>query len=263
MLDGRSETQARLLRDEIDALKAERAEKQGEVQRAEAGLDEAKIGSRLWDRHLWLLFLGGDRAVYERIRPLLRELRQRSRQVRQIESRLAAKVKKFEEVIGKGLRRDPKYSAILAKQKKAKLARDSCTRMLELVTAARQRIDDAMSSRIRHPRDEASRSAIDRDASEVSERVRAVRQHAAGLRKKARAHGSFDGTSVSRLDINFSGWQADLQVRNREFKHAASRLESIDKSVESLLGEITERERALEEERQQYFNRVRDDSLGP
>jgi len=133
---------------------------------------------------------------------------------------------------------------------------DSCTRMHELVTAARERIDAASLTAL--PRDEASRSAIDRDASEVSDRVRAVRQHANDVKRKAGAYGTLNARDVKNLDTNFSGRHANLKVRREEFRRAASLLDSVDTRVESILHAIEQREKALYEELVRYSRNERE-----
>lgn len=164
-----------------------------------------------------------------------------SQQAQRIEPRRAAKEKEILDVVHKGLMHsDGTYKIFLAKQGNAKRARLSCTRLQNRVIAARQRVKEALSSAIAHSRDETPRPAIDRTST---------------------GRPGYTGPLDARyrnLDTKFSGRQADLEVRLREFNRADDLLEVVDRSVESLLNVIAEREKALEAERRRYLKNERE-----
>jgi hypothetical protein len=258
VLNDRYENQAQQLQNAINQLKARRTETRQAVDRAENSLDEMKVNSRLRDRYLLILWLGGDREICQRARSLRRKRRSGVRQLRRDEPRLAAKENEITNVVHNGLRRcDENYQRILKKQEKDKKARGSCSRMLELVGAARSRVDEAVAAARPHFRDQASRSAADQDAGDVLDRIAAVRSHATDLSRKVRHYGSLSAADIRNLGITLPGSEADYQVRLRSFKAVGVVLDSIDRTVESLLGVIAEQSKTDEDERIRLLIRER------
>jgi DNA repair exonuclease SbcCD ATPase subunit len=250
VLKEKYENQARQLQDEINQLAAECAGTRQSVDHAEDEIEEVKAKSRLRDRHKLLVWLGGDREICARAGSLRRETRRGVRRIRRGGLRLAAKENEIITVIHNGLKQgDENYRRILARQDKGKKARESCSTMLKLAGAARSRLDEAVTSALPHFRDQASRSAADMDVSEVSDRIRAVRSHAADLNRKVRHYGSLPAAEIRSLGVTLPGSDADYQVRLQGFTAARVVLDSIDKSVEYLLGVIAEQAKNDEEER--------------
>ncbi len=258
MLSEKYENQAQQIQDEINRLEAVRTETRRTLVSAENDIEEVKSASWLRDRHTILLWLGGDRQICEQARSLRRETRRSGRRLRREDLRSVAKQKEIEELIHNGLKRcDPAYQAVLARLDKGKKASDSCAWMLKLVGAARSRVDEAVASARPHFRDEASRSAADVDASEVSNRIQAVRHHATGLNRKVRHHGTLSPADIKNLNVTLPGSDADYQVRVRAYRAVGIALDSIDRRVEDLLDATAKQAKTDEDERIRLLHQER------
>jgi hypothetical protein len=241
MLNEKHEGQARRLQKEINQLEA-RQEK-AESAKDRAGTELAAINPRLWDQHMFLLWLGGDRAIHEQVRPLRRQIRQSSREIRRTGRQRAARERQIDQVIHIGLKHaSPAYRAILAHLHKAEIILGSCARLLHLVDEARKRIDEAVADARPHLRDEESRAAADSTANEVADQIRAIRSHAASLSRKARwSPAPFEGLSTRSLASSFPGSEADFKSRVRAFKAAGVALQSIGEKTDSLSAAVGKR----------------------
>lgn len=245
----RYERQARQLQDQVKELEADLAEREQGAERARASLGETP---RLRDRNkLVHVLLNSDVDVYERVAPRWREYRQGVHKANQIRRKVASKRARIKAAVGRGVEDEYDYRVLRAKVSQEEQARSACKRMLESIGSARRRIETA---RRRRPWDEVSRTAADLDASEVSDLIRTVRKHAIEVNEKVSPHPSFDANLVLKLDGVFPGGTADHKVRLQKYKAAKILLDSLEKGVKSLLGDIAAREKAADDQRRRYVN---------
>lgn len=228
MLDPMYENRGRNFRDEIKLLKAQRADAWLAKDRARTIL---KSRSRLRDRYRWLLWLGGDRAVYDSVVPLREEVRSHARRVREIGRRLRNVGKRIGEVVDEALSHDPEHKNLVRKIDEAKRVKESCTRAVAAISAARKRIK------------RASASGSSRDTAEVSKCVKTVLKHVADV--DAQSDESVSSRYVKRLNIEFSGATADRS----QFRAAAKALDDVTRSVTSILRSATREAKALDDKR--------------
>ncbi len=259
-MDAGYERQARQLQDELKGLTEERESWRRTAERAESTLGGTP---RLRDRNKffnWLL--NGELAVLERVAPLWQEVQRCAREVDRVERLLAVKKAELDTAVHWGLAEDDTgYQTLLVKADRERAVKRSCKQLLDAIRAARKRIDQAS----RRPRDEASRSQVDLDVSEVASRIRAVRRHAADVDQKISSHHSFGSKHALKLDSTFPVGKGDYKARLRKYKEAKASLASLEGSVNSLLRDVAARENAVEDQRQRYVAKERarfDDAEG-
>jgi hypothetical protein len=239
VLSAKYERNARRLQGEINGFEKDRKKAESESKSAETALDQ--LGSRRLDRHWYLLWLGGDRAIYKKVVPLRKEIWQCSATAQRARAKVGRAEKDIRTCIHDGLAHgDRGYQAILASAAKEKKARESCVQLLELVGAARDRIRKAV-----------KRPSQDADATEVADRVQAVRNHARP------EHGPRIMREVRKLPDSFPGSQDNRRARTRAFTAADKSLASIGTGADSTLTLIKSREKAFEANRVERFERER------
>jgi hypothetical protein len=237
-VEPRYERLAWQIQHQINQLEEERAGTLRSVAEADSILQGTP---RLRDRNRFFnSLLNGELDRLERVRPLWQKRRRGSREAERIEKRLADKETEIRSVVRRALEHgDSWYQARMAELSREVRARSACDQMLGSVRAARKRINRADT---RAPRDEASRSAADHDAAEVSKLVHAVRRHAVVV--NGMSLHSFDTTDVMRLDTEFQA--VEHKVRVQKYKDTTALLGSIEKSLDFLLHRIAPRQKSLE-----------------
>jgi hypothetical protein len=239
-VEARYERQAWQIQHQINQLQEERADRLRSVAEAETSLQGTP---RLRDRNKFFnSLLNGELDRLERVRPLWQKLRRGSREADRIEKRLADKETEIWSVVRRGLEHgDSWYQARMAELSREGRAQGACREMLGSIRAARKRINQADK---RDPRDEASRSAADQAAREVSKLIHVVRRHAAVMSRSISSLHSFDSTDALRLDTEFQG--VEHKVRVQKYKDTTALLDSIERSLDSLLRKIAPRQKSIE-----------------
>lgn len=247
-MKARHERQVLQLQDQITQLEKDLADRIRAVEHAEVALGEEP---RWRDRNRFFHeMLNGEVVKYERMAPQWRELRRGRREVRRIRRRLGINKARHGRAVRRGLERgDPEYRRLLAKSNWEKTCAQSCERVLESIGAARKRINRVSG---RRPRDEDSRSVADQDASEVADRIRAVRSRAAELNAKIPQYGSLEPVGLVNLSADIP---TDHTLRVQKYKDIKDQLDVMEKHVKSWLREFEAKERTIESQRRQYLEK--------
>lgn len=140
---------------------------------------------------------------------------------------------------------EPGYRALVAKTEEEADLKRSCVRLLGLIREARSRINGAGQQA------EVSKSVAVREEQEVSRQLRAVRQQAEDLNTKVANRRPF-GADLAGLGLGFSGG-ADRKERTKRYNKVAASLDSVERTVRSLIREIAERENVFRVKRRQYL----------
>jgi hypothetical protein len=247
----RYERQAWQLQEQINQLTEKCAECQLAVDSAEASLQEKP---RLRDRNRFFNWmLNGDLATYERIAPLWQDRQRNSQGVKRITAQLAAKETEIETVVRRGLEGESEYKALAAKLDREKKAKRSCNQLIESIRAARIRISRCDR---RLPRTDAVRAAVDQDAREVAELIRAVRNQAADANEKVSPYPSLD-PNATKLDTGFLGSNASRNARVKKYNEAKAALDFLERSVKTVINDIAARISDLEEQQREYVRKER------
>jgi hypothetical protein len=239
-MKARYERRAWRIQKQINQLKEERAESERAIKHASASLGPKP--PRLRDRNRFFhSLLNGELDVFEQTAPQWRHYRQSSRKANRINARLAAQDRKIERVIRRGMAN----SEVQGKLDREKAARRSCNELLKSIGEARRRINRTNK---RNPQNDASRSAVDEEAEEVSNLISAVRRRVSDVTQKTLPHRSFDASDVVRLELEFPASNGRHNVRRKRYKEANVLLDSLETRAKSILDDIGRREKILEDQ---------------
>lgn len=245
------ESRARQLSDEFLELERQVEEAQEAAATAEDNRRTAELGTRHRDRSLMLLWMGGDRSVYDKVREARRESAQRERQL--VKARRSREEKDHELLahITEGLRQHSEpYRAVLAEWDNARLGVGACSATLHAVADTHRVIAAGLSAGSVDSRNETARLAVDENANDVGNCVRQVRALVDEVNQKAaKSYGSVSRSVVRALDLRFSGNQVDRRQRIRELNAAAKVIDDVAVEVNLIRMAFEERMAKLDEER--------------
>lgn len=245
MLSRRYESQARQLQREIKDLEARHRAAVKAEDSAKFDLAKARPGSRLRDRCLILVWCGGDRGVYEKIRELRQRHKSRRSESEQGRRATAAAQESLKKHVREGLASsDSAYQKSMRKMEEAKEGKQSCAKMQELVLIAIKQVKKARSS-------PAARTL--RDASVAIEVVRA---QVADLKQKA---GPDSVRQVNNLTSEFSSsGVGSSRVRNKELRAALDVLGRYESNVKGRRRSFESKEKSAEKDlRQRLENELK------
>jgi len=195
----------------------------------------------LRDRHPffhWLL--NGARDTYEQVRPRWQDYKRNVENAARLEDDI-------DTVIRGKVMEEPGYQALGAQGDKARQAMRSCQQVIGSIRAAREEITRADTA----PSDKMSRADVRRDAEAVADRLNAVRQHLAEFRNLPEAH-ALRSVGTSGLHVEFSRGDSSKK-RSKKYSDIGTLLSSLEKGVNSVLGEISNRESKIRAEQRRYM----------
>jgi chromosome segregation ATPase len=249
-VDAWFEDQAKALQGHINQLKEKLDEKEHEA------AQEASLGKpRLRDRNRFFnSLLNGELAVYEKVGPRWRGIRQLSGEIGKVKQQLAAAESKINSIILRGVRDEPEYLSLRAGLSRAKAIRSSCAQLIDAIHKAQKSVAQAKNVRLR---DETSRAAVDRHASEVYTRVQAVRNHMNNLDNILSPTRSFDAKDFMKLDFGHLDSKLDNKARVAQYKSVETTLRSVEGVAKSLIGSRRAEEKEFSNQLRAYVDAER------
>jgi hypothetical protein len=189
----------------------------------------------LRDRHPffhWLL--NGARDTYEQVRPRWQEYKRNVENAARLEDDINT-------VIRGKVMEEPGYRALGAQADKELTAVRSCRQLIQSIRAAR---DEITRITTKTP-DDAVRVDVKRDENEVSNLLDEVRRHLDDLRRLPA------GAAVQSVGLRIEFSRGDSpKRRNKKYSDIGASLGSLQKNVNSVLGEVAKRaSKALDDQR--------------
>lgn len=245
------ETRARQLSDEFHELERQVKDAQDAAAIAETNRTSAELGTRQRDRSLMLLWLGGDRSVYEKVREVRRESAQCERQLAKAMRSREDKDRELVEHLAEGMKQhNGPYRAVLAELEKARQGVGACSAVLFAIADTHRLIATGSSAGSVDSRNEAARLTVDQNAYDIWNCIQKVHALVEEVNKKsARSYGSVSKRAVRGLNLSFSGNRVDRRQRIRELNAAAKAIDDVAVEVNMIRTAFEERVKVLDEDR--------------
>jgi hypothetical protein len=253
------EDRVRQLLGGLKALEQSREEAEATRRDAEAELEKIKSGTRLKDRYRWLLvWANGDRAVYDRIKPLRDEIKLRKQQVADTPRRHRTMLGELDDIITDDLgQNDPEFQALLTDQRGLRRKRDTCDEALRTISATSKNITNMSSSMPISPKGKELPTA-EKKTSEISAQIRVVHGKVVEVNKIGGSYGSVSGPLVKRLNTSFLSGEFRYQQRKDGLDTALRTLGEVERKISAISAKIGKRLRELENRRAQLVKAKRD-----
>jgi hypothetical protein len=244
------ETRARQLADEFQELDQQVKDAQDAAAIAETNRKAAELGTRQRDRSVMLLWMGGDRSVYEKVREVRRESAQCERHLAKVARCRAEKDRELREHITEGMKQhDGPYRAVLAERDNARLGVGTCSATLHAIADTHRLIASGSSAGSVDSRNEAARLAVDQNAFDIWNCVQNVCALVDEVNKKAaKSYGRVSGRAIRGLNLSFSGNSGDRRQRIRELNAAAKAVDDVAAEVNLIRMAFEERVKVLDED---------------
>jgi hypothetical protein len=221
--------------DLVAQLRHQRDECQRTADRIDAELGgPPPLRERNWFFHQ---LLNSDLDTYDRVRTLWLERRRSLRMVRKLNRRMtsAARTKVADE---------PGYRELGTKAGQEKDVKRAGTRLLGSIRKARKRVEQAAKG-------DSSHSALKRDARDIERALRAVHRNADGL-PATLSRGSLDSGELAKLRVRFRNGDAP-EERKKQYAELRTALGSLERTANSLVREVGEREKKFKAKQRQYM----------
>jgi chromosome segregation ATPase len=244
------------VRELLSGLKAlEQTDEEAESARreAEAKLEKLTAGTRLKDRHLWLLvWANGDRTVYDRIKPLRDEIRLRKQQTSDIPRKHRTMLAELDDIITDDLgQNDAEFQVVLGDQREFRGKRDMCRSALAAISATREDITRMSSALPAEPKGKELTAARKR-LGEISAQVGVVYHRVGEVNEIERAYGSINGALVKKLKMapvsgkyRYEQRKEELDALLRTLTEVSRKVTAISDKIEKRLGELDHRRAQL------------------
>jgi len=245
MPDPSLEVRARPQLDELTVLVQHREDAEAAMRKAKFGIEQIKPGTRLKDRNLWLLkWMNGDPAVYDRVRLLREEIKERNTQIKDVRSRRAWLLDELDRIIVDYLEQnDPTYQGTWIEHRGLDRKLDLCRDLLQEIATTRKM------------------AVGGRKAGEISAHVRAVHAKVVDLNKMPGSVRSVSSQIVKKLGATFLGDESDSRERRKKLAAVIRTMDTVKIRVDAVHKGAAKQIKKLKKKRAELVKAKRDHLL--